>query len=81
MDFFYYICCENNLKIEKKMNNLINDFKSDFRQQYSYVYIDDFINDEEIGKFIENNIELPYSQILNLFYDFVLSQGLCEVVE
>ena len=63
------------------MNNLINDFKSDFRQQYSYVYIDDFINDEEIGNFIENNIELPYGQILNLFYDFVLSQGLCEVME
>jgi|TARA_R110001583_G_scaffold13654_6_gene58233 hypothetical protein len=63
------------------MNNLINDFKSDFRQQYNYIYIDDFINDEEIGKFIENNIELPYSQILNLFYDFVLSQGLCEVME
>tara|TARA_R110000824_G_scaffold64463_11_gene168417 strand:+ start:319 stop:510 length:192 start_codon:yes stop_codon:yes gene_type:complete len=63
------------------MTDLINDFKSDFRQQYNYVYIDDFIDDEEIKKFIESNINLPYNEILNLFYDFVLSQGLCEVVE
>ena len=63
------------------MTDLIKEFKSDFRQQYSYIYIDDFIDHEEIKKFIESNINLPYNEILNLFYDFVLSQGLCEVVE
>ena len=63
------------------MTDLINDFKSDFRQQYSYVYIDDFIDDEEIKKFIESNMDLPYNEILNLFYDFVLSQNFCEVIE
>jgi hypothetical protein len=63
------------------MNNLIEEFKKDFRKQYSFVYFEDYVSDKQIGKFIEENIDEPYQRMLNYFSDWVISQGLCDVQE
>jgi hypothetical protein len=63
------------------MNNLIEEFKEDFRKQYSFVYFEDYVSDKQIGKFIEENIDEPYQRMLNYFSDWVISQGLCDVQE
>ena len=63
------------------MNNLIEEFKEDFRKQYSFVYFEDYVSDKQIGQFIEENIDEPYQRMLNYFSDWVISQGLCDVQE
>jgi hypothetical protein len=60
------------------MENLISDFKNDFRQQYPYIYFDDFITDNQIEVFIEEYMGEPYHHMLNYFADYCMSQG-CEV--
>jgi hypothetical protein len=63
------------------MSNLIEEFKEDFRKQYSFVYFEDYVSDKQIGEFIEENIDEPYQRMLNYFSDWVMSQGLCDVQE
>ena len=63
------------------MKDLIAEFKSDFRKQYSFIYFEDYVSDKQIAKFIENNIDETYQNMLWYFSDWVQSQGLCDVVE
>jgi hypothetical protein len=63
------------------MNNLIEEFKEDFRKQYSFVYFEDYVSDKQIGEYIEENIDEPYQRMINDFSDWVMSQGLCDVQE
>lgn len=71
-----------NNKTETKMKEIVSDFKNDFRNQYSYIYFEDFVNDETVEDFISKNIDnTKYNMMLDLFKDYVLSQGLCDVQE
>jgi len=64
------------------MKEIVSDFKNDFRNQYSYIYFEDFVNDETVEDFISKNIDnTKYNMMLDLFKDYVLSQGLCDVQE
>lgn len=59
--------------------SIVTEFKKDFRNNYSHIYFEDFVSDEEIENFIEENIEYSYPVMLDTFSDFLQSQGKCEV--
>lgn len=63
------------------MNDLIYDFKNDFKNKFSYIYFEDFVSDKKIGEWIEENMKYDYNMMLEYFADYCISQGLCEVVE
>lgn len=58
--------------------SFVNDFKNDFRISYPHIHFDDFISDNEIEKYLEDNFDLPYHKIMDLFSDYLLSNG-CDV--
>lgn len=59
--------------------SIVSEFKKDFRKNYSHIYFEDFVSDEEIEIFIEDNIDYSYPVMLDTFSDFLQSQGKCEV--
>jgi len=61
--------------------NPIDDFKLYFREHYPYIYCD--LSNREISKFLTSNhiMALPIEQQANLFSDYLMSQGLCDVDE
>ena len=78
------------------MKTIVNQFKEDFKNKYSYVYFEDHVTDVQINDFIEKYIKVNnhqefelmkdykpqmYENMLNNFQDWVLSQSLCDVVE
>ena len=63
------------------MNDLIYEFKNDFKNKFPYIYFDDFVSDKKIGEWIEENIKYDYDMMIEYFADYCTSQGLCEVVE
>ena len=56
---------------------IIIEFLNDFRQQYSHIHYHNFFSDDQITQFLEKNIDRPYDLVLNLFSDYLLSNG-CE---
>ena len=64
------------------MKELIEDFKRDFRNEFPHIYDwDHNVDDEHIERFIERNMDVNYRSMLYYFSDYIMSQGLCEVVE
>lgn len=60
------------------MENFVTEFKNDFKMSYPHIHFSDFISDNEIEKFLEDNFDLPYNKIMNYFSDYLLSNG-CDV--
>jgi hypothetical protein len=61
--------------------NPVDDFKLYFREHYPHIYCE--LSNREISKFLTSNhiMSLPIEQKADLFSDYLMSQGLCDVDE
>ena len=58
-------------------------FRDKFHNRCPYIFTDDYLTDEQISNWIEQykDQRLSWSNLSDLFRDYVLSQGLCDVQE
>ena len=58
-------------------------FRDKFHNMCPYIYTEDCITNEQISKWLEQykDERLSWSRLADLFRDYVLSQGLCDVQE
>jgi len=68
-------------KIDKKLVWYTDEFLHEFQKSYGYIYWQDYLTKEDVSNFLEDMIDDSLDRQMNMFQDYVLSQGLCDVVE